>query len=159
MWRWCLNSKTSCHTAGDRRFKEVWDGIGRSSHNLIYTCTRRKVRKWWYITWKGVQREDEKKKTEKKESLRNKTPEGKIRYTWLYHSGQAEGEFYILFVNLFFQIIHNCYLFSKFRLVLSHTLYKFIVWACWTWIQSCFGSPNRNWSLQLQTTILKFRGA
>ena len=29
--------------------------------------------------------------------------------------------------------------FSKFRLALSPTLYKFIVWACWAWVQSCFG--------------------
>ena len=29
--------------------------------------------------------------------------------------------------------------FSKFRLALSPTLYKFIVWTYWAWVQSCFG--------------------
>ena len=88
MWRWCLNSKTRNLTAGGRRFKEVWDGTGRSSHNLINTCTRGIIRKLWYITWKGVQREKtERKKKEKIESLRNKTPEGKIPDTCLYYSG------------------------------------------------------------------------
>ena len=82
MWRWCLNSKTSSLTVGGRRFKEVWDGTRRSSHNLIYTCTREKVRKWWYITWKGVQRKETEKKREKKESLRNKIQKGKSPDTW-----------------------------------------------------------------------------
>ena len=78
IWRWCLNSKTSSFTADGRRFKKVWDRTGRSSHNLIYTCIRGKVRRWWYITWKGVQREGEKKK----KSLRSKIQKGKIPDTW-----------------------------------------------------------------------------
>ena len=139
MWRWYLNSKTSSLTAGGRRFKEVWDGTGRSSHNLIYMCIRGKKRKLWYITWKRCPKRRHRKKDREKESLRNKTLEGKILDTWLYYSGYAENEFYILFVKLFFQTIHNCYLFSNLRLVLTPTLYKFIVWACWARIQSYFG--------------------
>ena len=70
MWRWCLNNKTSSLTAGGRRFKEVWDGTERSSHNLIYTYTRGRVQKWWYITWKGVQRKrDREKKHREKKAL------------------------------------------------------------------------------------------
>ena len=37
-------------------------------------------------------------KREKKESLRNTTPEGKTLDTWLYYSGKVEDGFYILFV-------------------------------------------------------------
>ena len=51
----------------------------------------------------------------------------------------AEDDFYILYFQLFFQTTHDCCLHSKIRLVLSPTLYKFIVWACWAKTQSCFG--------------------
>ena len=56
--------------------------------------------------------------------------------SWLYYLGYAEENFYILYLQLFFQTIHNCYLLSKIRLVLSPTLYKFIIWACWAKTQS-----------------------
>ena len=59
MWRWYMNSKQSSLTASGRRFREVWDGIGRSSHNPIYTCTVRMVLKSWYMTWKVVKRKEE----------------------------------------------------------------------------------------------------
>ena len=47
---------------------------------------------------------------------------------------------------------NNQYLFSRFRLAFSPTLYKFIVRACWAWVHSCFGvrvkiSPYINYLL------------
>ena len=47
---------TNSLTAGSKKFREVRDGTGRSSHNLIYTCIVRMVLKLWYIMWEGVQR-------------------------------------------------------------------------------------------------------
>ena len=47
--------------------------------------------------------------------------------SWLYYSGYAEDDFYILYFLLHFQTTHDCYLHSKIRLALSLTLYKFIV--------------------------------
>ena len=58
--------------------------------------------------------------------------------SWLYYSGYADDDFYILYSQLFFQTTHDRYLLFKIRLVLSFTLYKFIVWACWGRTQSCF---------------------
>ena len=124
-------------TAGDRRFKEVWDGTGRSSHNPIYTCTVRMVLKSWYIMWEGVQRKGDWKTDRKK--IKKYDTKGRTPDSWLYYSGYAKDDFYILYLQLFFQTIHDRYLLSKIRLVLSPTLYKFIVWACWARTQSCFG--------------------
>ena len=59
--------------------------------------------------------------------------------SWLYYSGYAEDDFYIFYLQLSFQTIHDCYLIFKIKLVLSLTLYKFIVWACFAKTQSCFG--------------------
>ena len=56
----------------------------------------------------------------------------------LYYSSCAEDDFYILYSKLFFQTTHDRYLLFKIRLVLSPTLYKFIVWVCWARTQSCF---------------------
>ena len=80
-----------------------------------------------------------KKKEEIEKRLRNTTQKGRTPDSWLYYSDLAEDGFYILYVQLFFQTTHDCYLLSKFMLVLSPTLYKFIVWACWAWTQSYFG--------------------
>ena len=66
MWRWYLNSKTSSLTASSKRFREMWDGTGRSSQNLIHTCTMRMVQKSWYITWKGTQRKEHERKKQRK---------------------------------------------------------------------------------------------
>ena len=127
---------TSSLTAGSRRFSEVWDGTGRSSHDLIYTCVIRTVQKSWYITWEGVQRKGDWKTYRKK--IKKYDTKGRTPDSWLYCSGYAEDDFYILYLQLFFQIIHDRYLLSKIRLVLSPTLYKFIIWACWARTQSCF---------------------
>ena len=56
----------------------------------------------------------------------------------LYYSGYADDDFYILYSQLFFQTTHDRYLLFKIRLVFSPTLYKFIVWTCWTRTQFCF---------------------
>ena len=81
---------------------------------------------------KEIEKQIEKKI--KKYDTKGRTPD-----SWLYYSGYAEDDFYILYLQLFFQTIHDRYLLSKIRLVLSPTLYKFIVWACWAKTQSCFG--------------------
>ena len=124
-------------TAGDRRFKEVWDATGRSSHNPIYMCTVKMVLKSWYIMWEGVQRKGDWKTDRKK--IKKYDTKWRTLDSWLYYSGYVEDDFYILYLQLFFQTIHDRYLLSKIRLVLSPTLYKFIVWACWARYQSCFG--------------------
>ena len=95
------------------------------------------VLKSWYITWKGVQRKGDWKtyrKKIKKYDTKRRTPD-----SWLYYSGYADDDFYIFYLQLSFQTIHDCYLLSKIRLVLSPMFYKFIVWACWARTQFCFG--------------------
>ena len=77
------------------------------------------------------------KKTDRKKIKKYDT-KGRTSDSWLYYSGNAEDDFYILYLQLFFQTIHNHYLLSKIRLVLSPMLYKFIIWACWARTQSCF---------------------
>ena len=73
---------------------------------------------------RGIGKTDRKKI--KKYNIKGRTPK-----SWLYYSSYADDDFSIFYLQLSFQTIHYCYLLSKFRLVLSPTLYKFIVWACW----------------------------
>ena len=127
---------TSSLTASGRRFRKVWDGIGRSSHNPVYTCTVRMVPKLWYIMWEGVQRKGDCKTYRKK--IKKYDTKGRTLDSWLYYSGYVNDDFYIFYLQLSFQTIHDCNLLSKIRLVLSPMLYKFIVWACWARTQSCF---------------------
>ena len=139
---------TSSLTADSRKFREVWDGIGRSSHIPIYTCMVRMVQKSWYITWEGVQRKGIKKPREKK--IKKYDTKRRTLDSWLYYSGYAENDFCILYSQLFFQTTHDRYILFKIRLVLSPTLYKFIVWACWARTQSYFRvqaetGPSRLW--------------
>ena len=61
----------------------------------------------------------------------------------LSYSGYAKDNLCILYPQYFFQITYDHYLFSIIRLVLSLTLYKFIVWACWAETQSCLGSKPK----------------
>ena len=96
-------------------------------------CTNIMVYNLKRCTKKGDWKTDKKKKI-KKYNIKGRTPE-----SWLYYSSYVEDDFSIFYLQLSFQTIHYCYLLSKFRLVLSPTLYKFIVWACWAWTQSCFG--------------------
>ena len=117
----------------------MWDGTGESSHNLIYTCTVRMVWTSWYITWKGVQRKGRDWKTYKKKKIKKYDTKGRTSNSWIYYSSYVDDDFYIFCLQLSFQTIHDRYLLSKFRLVLSPTLYKFIVWTCWASTQSCFG--------------------
>ena len=129
----------------------MWDGTGRSPHNLIYTCIVRNVRKSWYITWKSVQRKGgfsgrEIKRKFKKYNTRRKNSKYLIILFWL-----GRGWFlYLIRINTL-PTIHNHYVFSKFRLVLSPTLYKFIVWACWAWVQSCFAWVQSCFGVQAKT--------
>ena len=59
------------------------------------------------------------------------------------YSYYAEDNICILYSQYFLQTTYNCYLFFKIRLVLSPTLYKFIVLACWVETQSCLGSKPK----------------
>ena len=95
------------------------------------------VLKSWYITWEGVQRKGDWKTYRKK--IKKYDTKGRTPDSWLYYSGYAEDDFYILYLQLFFQTIHDHYILSKIKLVLSPMLFKFIVWACWARTQSCFG--------------------
>ena len=126
---------TSNLTAGSIKFKELWDGIGRSSQNQIYTCVVRMMLKSWSNMRRCPKKEDW--KTQRKKIKKYDTKRRTLD-SWLYYSGYTEDGFYILYSQLFFQTTHDRYLLSKIRLVLSPTLYKFIVWACWAWVQSCF---------------------
>ena len=66
-----------------------------------------------------------------------------IKLLQLSYSGYAEDNFCIFYSQYFFQTTHDRYLLSKIKLVLSPTLYKFIIWACWAKTQSCLGSKPK----------------
>ena len=87
--------------------------------------------------WEDVQKKRDWKKDKKK--IKKYDTKGRTPDSLLYYSGYADNNFYILYLQLFFQTIHDRYLFFKIRLVLSSTFYKFIVCACWARTQSCFG--------------------
>ena len=86
------------------------------------------VLKSWYIVWEGVQKKRDWKTDKKK--IKKYDPKGRTPDSLLYYSGYVDNDFYILYLQLFFQTIHDRYLFFKIRLVLLSTFYKFIVWAC-----------------------------
>ena len=99
------------------------------------------------------------KRGDRKKHQRKKTKElvTEKRNSWLLikylrpsYSGYAEDNLCILYSQHLFQTTHDRYLFSKIRLVLSPTLYKFIVWACWAKTQSSLGSKPK-----LVLTVLK----
>ena len=69
----------------------------------------------------------EKKKTTYRKKIKKYDTKGRTPDSWLYYLGYAEDDFYILYLQLFFQTIHDRYLLSKIRLALSPTLYKFNV--------------------------------
>ena len=85
-----------------------------------------------YNVRKGIEKPREKK-------IKKYDTKRRTLGSWLYYSGYAEDDFCILYSQLFFQTTHDRYLLFKIKLVLSPTLYKFIVWACWAKTQSCFG--------------------
>ena len=62
--------------------------------------------------------------------------------------GYAEDNFYIIYSQYFFQPTYDRNLFSKIRLDISPTFYKFIVWACWAETQPCLGSKPK-WVLTI----------
>ena len=89
--------------------------------------------KLWYITGEGHKRKGGLKNTREKRQknkLLKKELLTLIKLLRLSYLGYAEDSFCISFSQYFFQTIHDRYLFSKIRLVLSPTLYKFIVWGC-----------------------------
>ena len=147
---------TSSLTTGSRKFREVWDRTGRNSQNQICTYMVKMILKLWYITWEGVQRKEIEKPREKK--IRKYDTKRRTLDSWLYYSSYTENDFYILYFQLFFQTTLDRCLHSKIRLVLSPTLYKFIVWACWAKTQSCFEvqaktGPYKNHFIKIKTYI------
>ena len=66
-----------------------------------------------------------------------------IKLLRLSYSDYAEDNLCILYPQYFFQITYDHYFFSIIRLVLSPTLYKFIIWVCWAETQSCLGSKPK----------------
>ena len=116
----------------------MWDRTGRSFHNLIYMCTVRMVRRSWYITWKGVQRKGEIEKQIGKKIKEYNTRRRNSRFLIiLFWLGRWR---FLYLIRIIILPNHPRSLpLSKFRLILFPTLYKFIVWAYWAWVQSCFG--------------------
>ena len=137
---------SSSLTAISRKFREVWDGTGKSSQNQIYMCMAKMILKLWYIAWEGGQEKGIGKVLERRirELVRNQiTLCPLIKLLRPSYSGYTENNLCILCSQYFFQTTYDCYLFSIIRLVLSSTLYKFIVWACWAETQSCLGSKPK----------------
>ena len=126
---------------GGRKFREVWDGTRRSSQNQIYTCKIKMIRKSWYITWENGQRKGWKNLERKK--IKKYITKRRTLVSWLNYFGYADDGFYISYSYFFFQSTHNRYFLSRIRLVLFPTLYKFIIWTCWTKTQSCLGFKSK----------------
>ena len=137
---------SSSLTAISRKFREVWDGTRRSSQNQIYTCMAKMILKSLYIAWEGRQEKGIRKILEErtKELVRKKKNSlPLIKLLQPSYSGYAEDNLCILYSQYFFQTIYDCYLFSIDKPVLSLTLYKFIVWACWAKTQSYLRSKPK----------------
>ena len=159
MWRWFMNSKQAVlqlRVEGSRR------GEGEQ---------RKKTPNTWLIRgWRNGAKtvvyntkEDSKKRGTKKE-----IQEKKERKRWKKYNNKKE-EFFIidhtdmsclriLFVCMHvwlfpFNTIYQ-YLYSRFGLAFSPTLYKFIVRAFWAWVHSCSGFKSK---LVLTLNILFFK--
>ena len=94
-------------------------------------------RKSWYITWENGQRKGS--QNLKRKEIKKYIPKRRTLDSWLNYLGYAEDDFCISYSWFLFQTTHNRYFFSKIRLVLFPTLYKFIIWAGWAKAQSCLG--------------------
>ena len=110
-------------------FWEVLDGIGTSSPNLTYTCVVGTAPRLEYITWRDVLKE------------------GDNLIYWTkpydtYYLDHPENRFSNLNYVLQFKTIKSNRFSSGIDLALPSTLYKFIVWAAWVWVQSCFGTNS-----------------
>ena len=137
---------SSSLTAISREFREMWDGIGRSSRNQIYTCMVKMILKSWYIAWEGGQEKGIGKILERRtrELVRNqRTLCPLIKLLRPSYSGYTDDNLCILYSQYYFQTTYDRFLFSIIRLVLSSMLYKFIVWAYWAETQSCLGSKPK----------------
>ena len=93
------------------------------------------MRKWQK---KGIKKKKKKKILERKEIKKYITKRGTLD-SWLSYLGYAEDDFCISYSWFLFQTTHNRYFFSRIRLVLFSTLYKFIVCASWAKTQSYLG--------------------
>ena len=98
---------------------------GKNGTKIVVYNVRRRPKK---RDWKNLEKKIKKYNTKRR-----------VLDSWLYYSGYAEDDFYILYFLLLFQTTYDRYLHSKIRLTFSLMLCKFIVWACWAKTQSCFG--------------------
>ena len=79
-----------------RKFREVWDGTGRSSQNQIYTCMAKIILKSWYIAWEGRQEKGIRKTLEKKS--RELVTEKRTLCSWLELIRLRQGQsLYLIF--------------------------------------------------------------
>ena len=95
------------------------------------------IRKSWYITWENGQRKGS--QNLKQKEIKKYIPKRRTLDSWLNYLGYVKDDFCISYSWFLFQTTHNRYFFSRIRLVLFPTLYKFIVWASWAKTQSCLG--------------------
>ena len=108
----------------------------KNFEHLTHTWVEKLVEKSWYITRKGIKRrgtekKDGKKERERESKMLKKYNSKKEEFSIFDHITRACSKilFVLVHVQLFsFNTIFQ-YLFPRFRLAFSHTLYKFIVWA------------------------------
>ena len=143
---------TSSLTIKSRRFKEGRKGTEKfwtpNSHvggevggKIMVYNTKRDQKK------ENGHREKrrEKRKRERESKRLKKYNSKKKEFSTLNHITRACSRilFVLVYVQLFpFNTIFQ-YLFPKFRLAFSLTLYKFIVWAFWVWLHSYFGFKSK----------------
>ena len=89
---------SSSLTTISRKFREVWDGTGRSSQNQIYTCMANIILKSWYIAWQGHQEKGIGKTLEKK--TRELVTEKRTLCPWLELLRLRRGQSLYLIVSI-----------------------------------------------------------
>ena len=143
---------TSSLTTKSRRFKE-----GRRGTEKLWTPDSHVGGEIGVKTVVYNMKRDQKKKAreEKKEERNKKRKEGakgwreyngkKKKYCTLDHTTRAWPMILFVFVHVQFFPFNTIfqYLFPRFRLAFSPTLYKFIVRAFWAWVHSYFGFKSK----------------
>ena len=89
---------SSSLTTISRKFREVWDGTGRSSQNQIYTCMANIILKSCYIAWQGHQEKGIGKTLEKK--TRELVTEKRTLCSWLELLRLRRGQSLYLIVSI-----------------------------------------------------------
>ena len=141
---------TSSLTTKSRRFKEGRRGTEKlwtpDSHvggeigvkTIVYNMKRDQKKRREKNQEKEKERERER---EREKGWRNTIVKRKNFVLLITLLGPDRGYFLYLYICNFFLLINTIdqYLFPRFRLTSSPTLYKFIVWAFWAWVHSYFG--------------------